>query len=146
MNKLNCFIKTSLLTCVVIGSQAHALEGYSSNSPPKALVKTHKIILSITNNTGSELSNPFAWFDSGRLGDGWSWPTKIPGNGAETKVELYEKDNSSTGCSGWVRYNWLLGTIVFAFSNPYYGTNKVGVGVDGMSVWKNMCNCSPRGY
>ncbi|MCF1459673.1 MAG: hypothetical protein LPH21_19625, partial [Shewanella sp.] len=138
MNKLNCFIKTSLLTCVVIGSQAHALEGYSSNSPPKALVKTHKIILSITNNTGSELSNPFAWFDSGRLGDGWSWPTKIPGNGAETKVELYEKDNSSTGCSGWVRYNWLLGTIVFAFSNPYYGTNKVGVGVDGMSVWKNM--------
>ncbi|MCF1428654.1 MAG: hypothetical protein LPH19_12065, partial [Shewanella sp.] len=31
-------------------------------------------------------------------------------------------------------------TIVFAFSNPYYGTNKVGVGVDGMSVWKNMSN------
>ncbi|MCF1428653.1 MAG: hypothetical protein LPH19_12060 [Shewanella sp.] len=146
MNKLNCFIKTSLLTCVVIGSQAHALEGYSSNSPPNALVKTHKIILSITNNTKFELSNPAAWFDSGRLGDGWFWPTEIPGNGAEAKVELYEKDNTLEGCSGYVNYTWHSGMITIAFSNPYWGTNKVGVGTEGKSVWEFMAKYGYKPY
>ena len=140
MNKLNCLIKTSLLTCAVIGSQAHALDRYDSDFPPKALVKAHKIILSITNKTEFELSTPFAWFDSGRLGDGWSWPTVIPGNGAEAKVELYEKDNTGEGCSGYVNYTWHSGMITIAFSNPAFGTNKVGVGTEGMSVWKNMSN------
>lgn len=102
------------------------------------MAKSHVIILSITNNTGFELLNPSSWFDSGRLADGWSWPTSIPGNGAETKVECYERDWALAGCSGYVTYNWQSGSITFAFSNPDMGKNKVGVGTGGKSVWDNM--------
>ena len=156
MNKLNCLIKASLLACVVIAGQTYAfnpngnstawrndniggaLDKYNS-IPDKPKVKAHVILLTIVNKSGFELRGPFGWFDSGSLADYWKWPQSIPANDGILFVELYEKDNSMfAGCSGYVNYIWKGKTITFAFSNPYYGTNKVGVGTGGKSVWDNM--------
>ncbi|MCF1458284.1 MAG: hypothetical protein LPH21_12230 [Shewanella sp.] len=163
MNRLIFFIKTSLFACVVIASQTYAsdtninintninstawrsdniggfLDEYGP-TPPEAMIKIQKVEMTITNNTGFELTGPVAWFDSGRLGDGMEWPSSIDAYGGQAKVELYEKDGAVfAGCSGYVNYFWGgKGIITFAFSNPFIGSNKVGVGVGGKSVWDNM--------
>ena len=158
MNRLNCFIKTFLLTCVVIACKTYAfdinntandnidgsLDKYNS-TPPEAMVKIHNIVLTIENNTDQDLVKPVEWFNSGRLGDGWEWPKSIPAHGGKAKVELTERDWAFNGCSGYVDYTWGYGpgNITFSFSNPDIGTNKVDVGVGGMNVWYHM---SDHGY
>lgn len=101
--------------------------------------KTHVVKLLITNNSGYALSDPTPWFDSGRVADGWSIPTKI-NSGSKAIVEMYEKDWSMAGCSGYITYHLNSGYVTFAFSNPVVGVNKLGCGTGGLSVWQNMDN------
>ena len=156
MTKLNCLIKASLLTCVVIAGQSYAFNpngnstawrndniggalGEYSSTPPEVMAKTHRIKLTIINNTDLELNGPNAWYNSGRIALGSHWPESIPANGGRVEVDLYENiDTVATGCSGYVNYLWGGQPITFAFSNPFFGTNKLGVGTGGKSVWDNM--------
>jgi hypothetical protein len=117
------------------------------------MTKTHVVTLSIRNETGLVLSNPVPSSGpdtltpgyylgdgpfSGRLANGNIWPNIIPAR-TERRIQCYERDNSVfTGCSGFVSYTINGETITFAFSNPYAGENKVGVGVNGKSVWDRM--------
>ncbi len=99
--------------------------------------KSHVIKLTVKNNSGYKLSDPKSWFDSGRVADGWNFPDPIlPGQ--DGIVEMYEKDWSLTGCSGYVDYTLNMGTVTIGFSNPYVGSNKVGIGTDGKGVWDDM--------
>ena len=153
MTKLSCLIKASLLTCGVIAGQSYAFNHNGNSTAWRndnigwALGDTadwmkgkeHIILLSVINDTDFELREPFAWFDSGGLADDWEWPQSIPAEGGLLLVAAYEKDNSvMTGCSGYVNYTLNGKTITFAFSNPFFGTNKVGAGIGGKSVWDNM--------
>lgn len=101
------------------------------------MAKSHVVKLTIKNHTGYKLSDPKPWFDSGRVADGWKFPSDIlPGQ--EGIVEMYEKDWSQTGCSGYVDYTLNGGTVTIAYSNPYWGKNKLGIGTDEKKVWDNM--------
>ena len=157
MKKINHFIKIFLLTCVVIAGQAYAFSSdgnstaWRNDNIDSALNEynvtlnepeaKHAVELTVVNKTGIKLYGPSAWLESGQLAPAWFWPQSIPANGGRLYVELYEKDfRAGTGCSGYVNYTLNGGYITFAFSNPYYGTNKVGVGTGGKSVWNNMGN------
>lgn len=105
------------------------------------MTKEHVIQLTITNNTGNNLSFTHAWFDSGRVADGNSWPDTIA-SGSSAHIKCYERDWSTAGCSGWVSYTMAhvqgsIPAICFAFSNPVVGMNKIGVGLDD-KIWDNM--------
>ncbi len=99
--------------------------------------KTHVVKLTIENNTGYSMSYISSWFDSGRVADGWNIPENISA-GDDAIVEMYERDHSLAGCSGYINYGLNGGTVTVAFSNPSVGKNKVGCGVSGKSVWKDM--------
>jgi hypothetical protein len=102
--------------------------------------KTHVVKITITNNTSETLTKPDAWFDSGRVADGWSWPDKIA-PGAKEIIECYERDSATAGCSGYVKYNLgEKGQMAIAFSNPSVGKNKLGVGLGSKAkeVWDGM--------
>lgn len=100
--------------------------------------KSHVIKITITNQTQLPMKFTQEWFDTGRVADGWSWPDTIQPGGKEI-IECYERDNAPTGCSGYVEYDLGgNGNLTIAFSNPYAGKNKLGVGVGGKSVWDNM--------
>ena len=104
------------------------------------MAKSHVVLLTITNKSGSDLNFSGDWFDSGRVADGYSWPAVIA-NGDHQTIECYEKDSALAGCSGYCTYKMAGGTAVtIAFSNPSAGSNKLGVGTDGKSVWDNMDN------
>ena len=103
------------------------------------MVKEHNCIIRISNGTKSVFNYVRDWYDSGRLADGYSWPNEIQPS-HETNILSYEKDWSWAGCSGYVTYRMYDTEITFAFSNPASGTNKLGVGTGGKSVWDNMEN------
>ncbi len=104
------------------------------------MAKSHVVKLTITNKSGVDLNFVGDWFDSGRVADGYSWPKTIA-NGDHQTIECYEKDWSMAGCSGYCTYNMAGGTeVTIAFSNPVSGTNKLGVGTSGKTVWDDMSN------
>ena len=76
------------------------------------------------------------WYSSGRVANGFRW-TDIASDG-HLRINNYERDGALAGCSGYVTYQ--MGGIEFsiAFSNPSVGTNKLGVGLDGVRTWENM--------
>ena len=103
------------------------------------MAKSHVIKLTITNQSGFDLTFVKDWFDSGRLADNESWPKTIK-DGDHQTITCYEKDWAMAGCSGYCTYS-LNGTeVTIAFSNPASGSNKLGVGIGGNSVWDNMDN------
>src|SRR5690348_7844239 len=99
--------------------------------------KQHAIVLRIQNNTGVTLTFKSDWFDSGRLGDGESWPSTIE-DGDTSVIQMYERDWALAGCSGLCTYTVDGGEITIAFSNPAAGSNKLGVGTGGTDVWDSM--------
>lgn len=79
------------------------------------------------------------WYVHGRLADGFSWAKTIkPGHEELNGVLSYERDGSWVGCSGYVTYKLFDTDITIAFSNPSVGTNKLGVGTGGKTVWDDM--------
>ena len=101
------------------------------------MVKEHNVHLIIENHSGVTMQYPSDWFDSGRLADGYHWPSSVP-NGAKLDVLCYERDWALAGCSGTVSYRMNNTEVTFGFSNPSVGTNKVGVGTSGRAVWDHM--------
>lgn len=101
------------------------------------MAKSHVVRLTITNESGHPLIYSGAWFDSGRLADHESWPTPIK-NGDHQRIEMYERDWATAGCSGYGQYTLNGVTVTIAFSNPSAGSCKLGVGLSGKGVWENM--------
>ena len=98
------------------------------------MVKQHNVHLMIENHSGVTMQSPSSWFDSGRLADGYQWPSSVP-DGGKLDVLCYEKDWALAGCSGTVTYTMNHTQVTFGFSNPSAGTNKLGVGTSGREVW-----------
>ena len=106
------------------------------------MVKTHNCLVIINNGTKSDFTYVQDWYDSGRLADGSNWPATIKPS-QQTTVKSYESDWAiMTGSSGYVTYKIFDTDITIAFSNPVVGTNKLGVGTGGKSVWDDMDNHS----
>ena len=101
------------------------------------MVKQHNVHLMIENHSGVTMQSPSSWFDSGRLADGYQWPSSVP-DGGKLDVLCYEKDWALAGCSGTVTYTMNHTQVTFGFSNPSAGTNKLGVGTSGREVWDEM--------
>lgn len=101
------------------------------------MVKQHNIKLTIKNNCGYSLKYQNCWFDSGRVADGFSFENI--GNASQRTLLMYEKDNASTGCSGYVNFRVCGKTIGIGFSNPFWGYNKLGIDKNGgEKAWDNM--------
>lgn len=98
--------------------------------------KSHVINVNITNLTGGTLEYVHAWFDTGGLAEGNSWPGSIAPD-AVTAVQCCESSLSLFGCSGWVQYSLNGAPIYFFFSNPVAGSNGIDVGADPR-VWDDM--------
>ncbi len=101
------------------------------------MVKQHNVHLIIENHSGVTMQSPSEWFDSGRIADGYHWPSSVA-DGETLDVLCYEKDWALAGCSGTVSYRMNNTEVTFGFSNPSAGTNKLGVGTSGRAVWDNM--------
>ena len=101
------------------------------------MVKVHNVRVEITNKTPFNMTYSTDWYNSGRLADTYSWPQTI-GSGRTADVLNYERDWSLAGCSGFVTYVVDGTDITIAFSNPLFGTNKLGVGIEGKGVWDSM--------
>lgn len=99
--------------------------------------KSNIIDLTITNNSGYDMQYDKDWFDSGRLANGYSWPQIIK-SGETVFIRCYERDWALAGCSGYVQYKASEKTVAIAFSNPSAGSNKLGFGSKGESVWNAM--------
>ena len=98
--------------------------------------KAHSVVLIITNKSGHDMTYKTDWFYSGRVSNGFGWPTAIPNGATDVQIPCYERDGSMAGCSGYVTYD-LFGTdVTIAFSNPAVGYNTLGVGITGKSVWE----------
>ena len=103
------------------------------------MVKEHNIRMMISNESGFPMTRRGEWYDSGRLGDSYSWPSRIQ-NGDHCDIMNYERDWALAGCSGYVQYEIGGDVVTFAFSNPSVGCNKLGVGTGGKDVWDKMDN------
>ena len=101
------------------------------------MVKQHSVHLMTENHSGIPMQSPSAWFDSGRLADGYHWPSSVQDR-AKLDVLCYERDWAVAGCSGMVTYTMNHTEVTFGFSNPSVGTNKLGVGTSGRDVWNKM--------
>ncbi len=101
------------------------------------MVKEHNIKLTINNESRFEMTKVGDWFDSGRLADTYNWPQTIA-EGDKAVTLCYESDWSLAGCSGYVQYSMNGTDVTIAFSNPAVGTNKLGVGTNGKSVYEGM--------
>ena len=102
-------------------------------------MKTHNCQVKIENKTMFLMTYVREWYDSGRVAYGCTWTDVAPGG--SLVVNNYERDSSMlTGCSGYVTYRMIDTEFSIAFSNPYIGTNKLGVGLDGQKTWDNMSN------
>lgn len=98
--------------------------------------KSHIINLSIMNATGQSMTFNGAWFQTGGLADGNSWPeTLSPGGGSF--VRCCESSCSLAGCSGWVSYIYEGTPLYLSFSNPVAGLNGIDIGTD-TAVWDRM--------
>jgi len=105
------------------------------------MVKDHNVKLSINNHSGFEMTYAGDWFDHGRLANSFKWPRTIS-NDDHRLILCYERDWSLAGCSGYVQYKMSGTVITIGFSNPTFGTNKLGVGTTGKGVWDDMGNHS----
>ena len=101
------------------------------------MVKSYNCLVKIHNGTKSDMTYVEAWYNSGRVADGFSWPEIIKA-GQEITILNYEKDYSLAGCSGYVIFKMFGTDITIAFSNAVFETNKLGVGTGGMRVWDDM--------
>ena len=101
------------------------------------MVKQNNVHLIIENNSGVTMMSPTAWFEWGRIADSFEWPSTVP-HGQKLDVLCYERDWSVGGCSGMVTYVMNGTRVTFAFSNPFIGMNKLGVGTEGREVWDYM--------
>ncbi len=103
------------------------------------MAKTHVIYLLVTNSSGYDMTYSSCTFDSGRLADSWNWLQTIRADGNQYRIaECYEKDWSFAGCSGYVNYTLNSQIVTIGFSNPVMGTNKLGIGTTGKSVYDKM--------
>ena len=111
------------------------------------MVKSNNVKVSIVNNTDIPMTYISEWYECGRLADGFLWPATID-QGHPAIVLNYEVDYGFyAGCSGYVEYKMGSTTVAIAFSNPFPGTNKLGVGSqDGTSVWNDMSNHNYRPF
>ena len=104
-------------------------------------MKTHNCLLKITNKSTFDMNFSSDWFDSGRVADGFDWPS-VMRTGNFSQILCYERDWSLAGCSGFVKYR--MGStqkspeITISFSNPVVGYSKLNVGNEGMRVWDEM--------
>ena len=103
------------------------------------MVKSHNVKLNIKSPPGCDMMYVGYWFDSGRVADGFNWPRVISDSNPGV-ILCYENGNSPGGCSGYVTYKMGGTNITIAFSNPSFGTNKLGVGINGKGVWNDMGN------
>ena len=101
------------------------------------MVKIHNCLVQISNGTESDMAYVVDWYDSGRLANGFDWPKTIK-PGQQPSILNYERDWALAGCSGYVTYKMFDTDITIGFSNPSAGTNKLGVGTGGKSVWDDM--------
>ena len=101
-------------------------------------LKLKKCLVKIINGpNSSDMTYLSDWYFNGRLADGYSWGDTIK-PGEKREVLSHEVDWSWTGCSGYVTYRMCDTNITIAFSNPTFGTNKLGVGTGGRQVWWEM--------
>ena len=108
--------------------------------------KSNNCLVKIYDGTdSSDMTYVADWYDHGRLADGFSWRETIK-PGEKRDVLSYEVDWSWAGCSGYVTYRMFDTNITIAFSNPLVGTNKLGVGTGGKSVWDNMSDHDYNGF
>ena len=119
---------------------------------------SHRLKVTITNNLNFPLAYKRHNFNSGRLDENSDFPDVI-GKNETVSFEVCNKSGSADGVSGWVAYHYEVGFekegfAVFAYSNPEFGSNKVGcMGVGNMGttvddstlddgaaheVWENM--------
>ena len=93
------------------------------------------VIITMTNDTPYDWTYKSDWFDSG--GSVGTPPAIIKAN-TECTIKFEKTWGSSAGTSGTISYNVNGQVMTFAFSNPYVGSNKIGVGTDGHKAWENM--------
>ena len=104
------------------------------------MVKGCNCLVRIVNGPeSSEMTYVADWYSHGRLADGFSWRETIK-PGEKRDFLSYELDRSVAGCSGYVTYRMFDTNITIAFSNPFAGYNKLGVGTGGKKVWDEMCS------
>ena len=102
------------------------------------MVKSHNCLIKIKNNSGMDMNFQEHYFYTGRIADGFEFPLVIR-DGNDTNVLCYERNYALiAGCSAYVTYKMGTSDITIAFSNPLVGWNKLGVGVDGSTVWDEM--------
>ena len=101
------------------------------------MVKTHKVLVKIKNNSGLDMIYVDKWYRCGRSDQ--DWPKTIP-NGDHQEILNYETDWDCCfpSCSGYVMYKMGKTTVAIAFSNPSLSRNKFGVGTNGKETWINM--------
>jgi hypothetical protein len=102
------------------------------------MVKSNNVRLIIDNQSGIPMIYEGDWFDHGRLADSYhDWSNEIKNEDKMDRL-CYEVDYSWAGCSGYVQYKMSKTVVTFAFSNPFWGTNKLGVGTSGKAVWDSI--------
>ena len=101
------------------------------------MVKSHNVHMVVENNSGFAMNLKDTWYDSGRPADSYSWPKTVE-DGEKLDMLSYERDWALAGCSGTVDYKINETCVTFGFSNPSAGSNKLGVGTTGRSVWDDM--------
>ncbi|GAC93594.1 dipeptidyl-peptidase 5 [Pseudozyma hubeiensis SY62] len=111
---------------------------YFAVSTPLKMTKTHKVEVTIVNNSDYELHFKEDKFEHGRLADGANWSKVISSRQTVTTL-CYERDWALSGCSGWVTYTTAdnQSPICFSFSNPAAGENGIDVGHDN-GIWDTM--------
>ena len=102
------------------------------------MVKTHICRVKIENMTSFHMTYVKDRYDSGRVADGFTWTDVAPFHCSI--VDSYERDASPAGCSGYVTYQIGGAEFSIAFSNPVFGRNKLGVGLDGKITLEEMSN------
>jgi hypothetical protein len=101
------------------------------------MVKSNNVRLIINNKSGISMEFKEVLFYHGRLAESYRWDDKIE-HGDTMDILCYEFDYSWNGCSGFVQYSMGEDKVDFAFSNPFWGTNKLEAGHPHNGVWDNM--------
>ena len=100
------------------------------------MVKTHNCLVEIKNDTLFDMKYVRAWYSSGQVAYGSRWADVV--SDGHLRVNNYERVGALPECSGYVTYQIGGTEFSIAFSNPFIGTNKLGVGLDGVRTWVNM--------
>lgn len=91
----------------------------------------NRVNLRVINQTPYDMQYTSDWFDSGQ------WLTDVV-NTIPAGSDMILYFIGDPGVSGTVTYNINGNAMTLGFSNPEYGSNKVGIGNDGHKVWENM--------